>query len=204
MKRRILFLAAGLLSFGMFCGQAGAQVDIASLGEQSLVFSCFYECKAGPVVQGIPTWQEVTTLMLANQSNRQIGAALVFLNGNERIIAASGVTLTPEDLDEVNVCRTLFAGGVAPPPAGLVEVVLNDPTGVGGVYGWVKNLLGKFFVTVDEPFEGRVTGVAKTQCRLVPPSVTTPNEIFGKVAAQQPPPPLVNPVLVEATGPDPN
>ena len=86
-------------------------------------------------------------------------------------------------------------GGRRVPEAGLIQVALNfnsrdrwencddgntvaaegPLTGeaelMGGpssfpVHGWVKNLLGKFFVNNDEPFDGRVTGIAKTECHF--------------------------------------
>jgi hypothetical protein len=61
----------------------------------------------------------------------------------------------------------------------------------------MKNLLGKFFVTVDEPFNGRVIGLAKAECRLAPPSVTDIPTILVKVITQQPP--VVQPILIEDT-----
>ncbi len=107
--------------------------------------------------------------------------------------------MSPEDLDEISICQNLCAGGIVPPSAGLIEVVIDDPTGVGGTYGWVKNFVGKFFKTVDEPFSGRVEGIGKTECRVVPPSVTTAAEIQAKIAAQNPP--VIPPVLIEGTNP---
>jgi hypothetical protein len=38
---------------------------------------------------------------------------------------------------------------------------------------FIKNLTGKFFKNVDEPFDGRVTSVAKTECRTVPDTLDT-------------------------------
>ncbi len=66
-------------------------------------------------------------------------------------------------------------GGPPPPPVNV----------------WVKNLLGRFFVERDEPFEGRVTGIAKTQCQIGPPS-----EPYILI------PRPIPPVLVENTGED--
>ena len=40
-------------------GRALAQEE--SLGEVGTVFNCFYECKPGPTVRGVATWQEITT-----------------------------------------------------------------------------------------------------------------------------------------------
>ncbi len=70
--------------------------------------------------------------------------------------------------------------------------------GTGG-YGWVKNLLGKFSVDVDEPFDGRVTSIAKTECRGVPLSVTSPAEVQAKFIAADPP--FVSEILVGGTAP---
>ena len=56
-----------LLAFSL---QAGAQTSfVPSGGEASEVLSCFYECKAGPVVGGVETFQEITTLMIANHGS---------------------------------------------------------------------------------------------------------------------------------------
>lgn len=166
-----------------------------ALPPASRVFSCFYECKAGPMVRGIETWQEVTSLVLANQSNAPIMGTVAFLDGNQNILAQSAINLSGEDLDEVNVCRTLedLMGPGAVPAAGLIEVVLNQV----GVYGWVKNHTGKFFSMIDEPFDGRVTSVGKTDCQLAPPSVTDPQVVLGKIANA----PVIPPVLIEGTNP---
>ncbi|NOQ13764.1 MAG: hypothetical protein GQ583_04690 [Methyloprofundus sp.] len=165
-------------------------------GERGLVLSCFYECKPGATPE---TWSEVTSLMLANQSNRLISTKIAFFNGNHNMIAQTNLLLPGRDLDELNVCRTLHAGGIPVPLAGLIEVLLFDPTGneVGGVYGWMKNFLGKFFLTVNEPFQGRVTGVGKTECRLAPPEVTTRAEIEEEIVAKKPP--VITPILIQNT-----
>ncbi|MCG8358101.1 MAG: hypothetical protein MI920_21255 [Kiloniellales bacterium] len=205
--RRVL-LAAGFLAVASFSGQAAAQAP-PSGGELSQVFACFYECKPGPVVQGVPTWQAITTLMVMNMNSgvpdpvadtRLVN--VIFVDGNENILGSSrgpglGLNLSPEDLDELNVCRTLQANGLPVPQAGIVEfyVAGGDP---GGVYAWVQNLIGKFFVTVDEPFAGRVTGIAKTECRQVPLEVSTPMEIAQKAIASGAPQD-VQLILVEDT-----
>jgi hypothetical protein len=121
--------------------------------------------------------------MIANQSNVSQTVGLVFLNGNQQIIAVGTTELSGEDLDEVNVCHSLVSGGVAPPAAGLIEMVLTDANPIGGVYGWVKDVLGKFFVNVPEPFEGRVSGIGKTECRVAPVSIANPQVIQAKAAA---------------------
>lgn len=180
------------------CGAATADVPFGtfSSGEMSEVMSCFYECKPGPTVGGIPTWREVTSLMLVNQSPTQPALALIgILDGNERILAGAQVDLSPLDLDEINICRTLFAAGLPVPQAGLVEIAVpvNPPT----VYGWIKNLLGKFNVNVNEPFAGRVDGVGKTQCRGVPPEVARAQQVLG--IFDQSGAPVILPVLIEDT-----
>lgn len=163
-----------------------------SVGEVSPVFSCFYECK-----RRANTWLELTTLMLVNQSAKQpLTAEILFVDGHQNPIARTSTNLSPEDLDEMNVCETLDKGGIAVPPAGVIEVVLSAGTTgvpVGGAYGWVKNLTGTFTRSVPEPFEGRVTGIAKTECRLVGPNVVTPSEIRAKSA------PTIQPILIEGT-----
>ena len=206
MKRMLLAIA---FAYGLLgASQAAAQAP-PSGGEQSQVFACFYECKPGPTVQGTATWQEITTLMVLNMNSGVPDPAadsrllnVIFLDGNENILGSSrgpgiGLDMSPEDLDEINVCRTLQVNGLPVPQAGIVEfyVAGGDP---GGVYAWVKNLLGKFFVTVDEPFSGRVTGIAKTECRQVPLEVSTPMEIATKAIASGAPQD-VQLILVEDT-----
>jgi hypothetical protein len=210
MKRQLLYV--GFAAATVFHGEAIAQDFVQSLGELSSVFSCFYECKPGPLVNNVATWQEVTTLKLANQSSRSMFANILLLDGNERIRARASTFLSGEDLDELNVCRTLQQGQIVPlPEQGLIEVLLTvgalpplppggsvpDVQPAFGAYGWMKNLLGKFFVTENEPFRGRVTGIAKGECRLAPPSVTDIPTILVKVITQQPP--VVQPILIEGT-----
>ena len=107
---------------------ASAYVGFAtteSSGEASEVFFCFYECKR-KTVRGQDIWQEVTTLMLVNaNADISIFADMLFLDGNENIIAGADTLLSPEDLDEVNVCRTLEAAAIPVPQAGLIEFVLT-------------------------------------------------------------------------------
>ena len=162
-------------------------------GEFSTVFSCFYECKEG---KAMGTWQEITTLMLVNQSARQnVTAHILFFDGNERAVATTETILSPHDLDEINVCVSLDAGlGGLVPPAGVIEVALS-PT--GGVYGWVKNVIGRFPRFEPEPFRGRPTGIAKTQCRLVGPNVVTPQDILEKIRTRDVH--RIKPILVEGT-----
>ena len=182
--RRLLFPI--LFSIIILNGRALAQQE--SLGEQSSVFTCFYECKPGPTVRGTPTWQEITTLMLVNQAHSDIPppvplfventrvVRLAILDGNENLLARTQVDLSKGDLDEINICRTLQASNITPPQAGVIFGAVSigtvaGPDPRGGVSAWVKNLLGKFFVTVDEPFAGRVSGLAKARCERVPPSI---------------------------------
>ncbi len=202
MKRMLLAIA---LTYGILgASQATAQAP-PSGGELSQVFACFYECKPGPTVQGIPTWKEITTLMVMNLNSGPDDSRLInviFTDGNQNVLGSSrgpgiGLVMSPEDLDEIHVCRTLQANGLPVPQAGIVEFYVSggDP---GGVYAWVKNLIGKFFVTVDEPFAGRVTGIAKTECRQVPLEVSTPMEIATKAIASGAPQD-VQLILVEDT-----
>lgn len=165
-------------------------------GEASPVFSCFYECKE----EDQKKWQEVTSLMLINQSaDLNLLVEVLFVDGNENPIAKTATLLSPEDLDEINVCETLNQTGIAVPSAGVIEVVLSQAgttLPVGGAYGWVKNLLGKFKKGVAELFEGKVSGIAKTECRLVGPNVVT----HGRIRAKAQQAPMVDPILIEGTG----
>ncbi len=201
-----LGLAAAVFAmlFG-FSGEARAQA--LSLGEASAVIGCFYECKE----LNDRTWQEVTTLMIANFARGGNSAKLAYLNGNQDIIATSAVLMSFEDLDEVNICRSLEAAGIRPPSAGLVEILARDPIlppdGIpvpkAGVYAWMKNLTGRFFKNVDEPFKGRVTSVAKTECRMIPPNVLQFEELREKIEeAERSGVRQIQSILIEETGQD--
>lgn len=171
-------------------------------GEVSPVFSCFYECK--PNVFTTSVWREVTTLMLVNQTPKlPILADLLIFNGNERAVARTQTVLSPQDLDEINICETLnspiVAGGI--PQAGVIEVVLTSAlpgqigVPVGGAYGWMKNVVGAFVRGNPEPFRGFVNAVAKVECRLVGPNVVEPKQLL----AQLPTAPFVPPRIIEGT-----
>jgi hypothetical protein len=191
----VVVLAA---AFGL-PGKASAQFPPTG-GEASQLLACFYECKEGPTTRAGPTFQELTTLMITNQSRIATTTELIFLDGNERPIGRSRLQLSSLDLDEMNVCHSLLRSGVTPPPAGLIEIVVPEAaTGRIGVYAWVKNVTGKFFHEVPEPFEGRVTSVGKTQCAVVPtPDVNDPDTILSMADA-----PPVEPILVERTMDEP-
>ncbi len=186
-----------LLVVGTATG-ANAQFETPSGGERTAFLKCFFECKEGPLVQGLPTFQEITTVMLANQSPDPRTADVYYFNGKEECLAHSEIELSSVDLDELNVCHSLLFGGVMPPPAGLVEIAVTDPgtSGPGdGVYAWGKNVLGKFRHDKVEPFQGRVTGVSKYECRLVPAEVGVEQAVSAKCSA----PTEVTGMLVEKT-----
>lgn len=182
-------------------GQASAQFPPTG-GEAGQLLACFYECKAGPTSRAGPTFQELTTLMITNQSRVPTTAALLFLNGNQRPIAQTRLELSSLDLDELNVCHSMLRSGITPPPAGLVEIVIPEATtGRIGVYAWMKNVTGKFFHEVPEPFEGRVTSVGKTQCEVVPvPEINDPDTILSQTEDV----PFLEPILVEKTEDEPS
>lgn len=224
MNRQHWLSSLGFAAAVAFSGQAGAQAepDMFSTGEFSQVFACFYECKPGPTSGGIPTWQEVTTLVAVNTNTDDTGAGgddgrrvvnIKWLDANQNVLGSSrgagapevndfGLDLSAADLDEINVCRTLQADPriANVPEIGLIEIYVAAATPGAGVYFWVKNLLGKFFVNVDEPFDGRVTSVAKTQCRLVPPEVATAGQIAGQAIGSGQPQD-VQIILVEGSDP---
>ena len=56
---------------------------------------------------------------------------------------------------------------------------------------------GDIFGTNPEPFQGRVTGVAKTECRVVPDDVAPFPRVQDKVLSS----PNLTPILVERTDP---
>jgi hypothetical protein len=203
MKALLIVLLAAVAA----ATQASAQTP-PSGGELSPFVKCFYECKPGPDVQDVQTFQEITTLMIANQSAGDRVAQAFFMDGNEGCIARSLMDLTPLDLDELNVCHTLEAAGIVVPEAGLVELVIQNPAGqpgtppfnyelADGVYAWGKNVLGKFRVDNPEPFQGRVTGIGKYECRVVPQATGVEDAIRNKCDAAAVP--EIQPILVEQT-----
>jgi len=196
MKRFAILLAALMGA----ATQATAQFAPPSGGEQGSFLKCFYECKPGPNVQGVETYQEITTIMLTNQSPDPRVADVFYFDGRQQCIAHSSIELSPVDLDELSVCHTLKAAGLVPPLAGLLEIIVTDPLlgGPGdGVYAWGKNVLGKFRTDNPEPFEGRVTGIGKYECRVVPIEVRAEEAVTN--ACQANPPLDVVPILVEDT-----
>ncbi len=181
--------------------QANAQIAPPTGGEVGALLKCFYECKPGPNVQGVGTYQEITTIMLTNQSPDTRLADVYYFDGKEECIAHSIIDLSPVDLDETAVCPTLEAGVLVPPLAGLIEILVTDPlTGLpaDGVYAWGKNVLGKFRTDNPEPFEGRVTGIGKYECRVVPAEVR-PDEAVATACTA---PLEVAAILVEDTDDD--
>jgi hypothetical protein len=201
-RKNALYLGVGLLMGAMGSARA-IEPSPSTGGEVSSVYACFYECKRDRLNQN---WLEITALMLTNPSREPLIARIGFFDGNENPIAVTESFLSIDDVDELNVCETLARGTVpfAVSPAGMVEVALfSTITGNlvpdGGGYGWIKNLIGKFQIGNPEPFPldgnlgGSVTGVGKTECRLVPPEVRRAEEIrLGG--------PFVQPVLIERTG----
>jgi hypothetical protein len=169
----------GVAAFTVISGQASATIfnEERSAGETSPVLSCFYECKRQlPRLRYV--WKEATTLMVAS-AFEQAGVRVVFYDDDQNIIARTDLYLTAADLDELYVCRTLWAGGARVPERGLIEIVADAPSPV--LYAWVKNLAGQFNGYLPEPFRGRnqeVTGIGKTECRVTPPSVADPFDIF--------------------------
>jgi len=163
------------------------------------VLACFYECKQkqdNPRVN--PDWNEISTLMVANPTNLPLALDVAFYDGNENPLALSRIELSVHDLDELNVCRTLMAGGIIPPSAGLVELLVADPRNPGGsVDAWVKNLLGKFHPNEDEPFDGSVDAIAKTQCQSVPAGTVSIEQTLRYVISRRAP--RIDPILVEGT-----
>lgn len=158
-----------------YFGVAAMTAGLCSTAQAQSVLTCFYECKPLPTGDGL---QEVTTLMVTNSAG--VGdrfANVVFVDGNEQVLAKTRFRLSPRDVDELNVCATLQVGIGFAPSAGLIQVatsldpVGNNPDNSEAVDTWMKNLLGRFRSAdpdqpvTFEPFQsGRVTGIAKTQC----------------------------------------
>ena len=90
---------------------------------------------------------EDTLLMLVNENpEANLIATVGVLDGHQTPVALFLTHLSPLDLDEINICRTLELNGIVPPEAGVLEIVSFEADGVtpeGGVYAWVKDLVVK-------------------------------------------------------------
>lgn len=194
-----LSLVVGLVP--VFVGTAGAQSTTYAPtgGVSSPVLTCLYECKPGPLVQGQATFDEVSTLQVANQGGLTRSARALIFDGRSNAIASIDLNLAPRDLDELNVCHALHSASISPPEAGLVQIVVPDVAGFtvpSAVVAWMKILSGKFFAGAAEPFAGRVVGNARLACNAAPvPANTTPADVIASAAGA----PTIAAVLVEDT-----
>ena len=111
-----------------------------SSGEVSPVASCFFECKN----DGRNVFED-THLMLINESTVEtLDAEVLLIDAHEQAMVRFRSQLSPLDLDEVNVCRTLERAGILPPQAGVIEIVSIDASSnapEGGVYSWIKDIV---------------------------------------------------------------
>ncbi|MEK7323250.1 MAG: hypothetical protein AABZ84_09245 [Pseudomonadota bacterium] len=163
-------------------GLLSGNIATADTAADRGLMQCFYECKLNATGTA---FQEQTTLMIMNGNQPPTAGAhpvthianLVFINGNEKVLGKAAVSLTPRDLDEVNVCATIArnTGGIAAlPPAGIVQIAIDDEllSGPGqfvpgkGVDVAIKNPVGQMNLTNPEIFTGgnRITAVGKTSC----------------------------------------
>lgn len=193
----LLLLAISSLALG---GPAIQALE-SSPGEASPLLACFYECKD----DSSGNWAQVTTLMVESMEpfpGQTTSMALIVRGGvsAQPAIGWMRFTLGPNDLDEINICRSLELAGVSVPEAGLIEilqrdVVLEPGSDTARVYAWVKNVLGVFEKTKNEPFDGAVSGVGKTECRVVPTTTEEMQERLQKTADMT----EISPVLIENT-----
>ena len=198
-NRRTTRLANALITLLALLGTSHASAQASVGGADSDFLSCFYECKPGPDIQDQPTYRQVTTLPIVNNSRFNQDVQVNFIDGNGNPIAATDVSLTSRDVDELAVCNTIEAITGAPPPrAGVIQIgngaaaLEQQPS---GVYSWIKNVNGKFFRDKPEPYDGRVTGIAKSECALVAGVVNDPTQILNDRAGLR----LGPPILVEDT-----
>lgn len=190
-----------IIALGAILQTSAASAQLATTGaDVSPVLSCFYECKPGPDIQGQPTYRQITTLPIVNNNVIAESVNVNFLDGNQNVIATTDVDLPASDLDELAVCATIEAiTGAQPPRAGIIQIgnmgSFADQR-ASGVYSWIKNVSGKFFASQPEPFDGRVVGIAKSECTYVAsPSVTSPIRIQADASGA----PFGPPILVEDT-----
>lgn len=154
------------------CAHGVAQIE-PSLGESSRVMACPYTCVSSRDSGMAANWSEISTIKLTNIDS-STDARLHFIDGLENVVAVHLSTsikriLGTYDVDEINVCRTLYESGLPVPRTGTV-VVFSDLAGASRrrVYGWSTTYIGKFSSDDDEPHDGTVRGMAQTECRLAP------------------------------------
>ncbi len=113
--------------------------------------------------------------MLVNQNPEDALIALVgVFDGNQNIVAQFRTHLSPLDVDEINICRTLELDGLVPPEAGVLEIVSFETDGVtheGGVYAWVKDL---------------ITAGKDEWTRPAAPAISFPRKVAGNLAVLSP------------------
>ncbi len=199
-RRRHGFLTS-TIALGAILATQQATAQLESTGaEVSPVLSCFYECKPGPEIQGAETYRQITTLPIANNGRFAQTVDVNFIDGNGKVIATTDVSLERRDVDELAVCNTIESiTGSKPPRAGLVQIANFDAfvqQRPSGVYSWIKNVSGKFFRTRPEPFDGRVTGIAKSECTYVASLEVNDPDTIEAESGQAPSGP---PILVEDT-----
>lgn len=186
-------------------------VTVPILAEASPVQSGFYECKVEGKTRKA---SEDTLLMLVNQSSTEkLCATVVLMDSHEKVVACGGTILSPDDLDEINLCQMLPppTPALATPLAGVVEVVTTsldsalgltcppDPAKLtpdsfeGGVYSWIKDVVfkGRKTILADPSTASTIIGIGKTQMRLAPPEVSDPSIVFNKCWELQSPPALL-------------
>jgi hypothetical protein len=175
---------------------------------------CFYECKTSP--RSTALWQEITTLMVADpfpgiNDGLDTLVQLEVSDGNQYAVATSQFQVSPNDIDELNICAMIeqATGTAGVPSAGIVDIAYFLPAGDGDDYvplpyyytpvmPWIKNLLGSFSKSAVtrravEPFQrpNTVTAIAKTRCQLIDwaPYEDYPYELYEPV----------RPVMIENT-----
>ena len=173
--------------------------SLKNVVEDSPVFTVFYECIPGPTTSQGATFSELSTLVLTNQGLVQAPGQMVFFDGNGNVIATSPLLISALDVDEINLCRTLFLAGITPPRRGFILIIFDfidiDIT-IRSIHCWIIDFVGKFFVTSDSPSDGRIVAIGKTTCwggfiALI--------EILDIIAVANAP--VIGPVLINDTSP---
>jgi hypothetical protein len=164
--------------------------------------SCVYECKHEYNNPRRDRWGEITTLMITN-SNSDRGCYgwgrdhIIFFDGNENAIARTGLDLSSNDVDEINVCETLREGISEEnvPSAGYIQIRLGDSNEYNSqVTAFIKNMYGGFEKGIAEPFdeENRLAqGIGKTKCEFS----THPDEYDDEYCSE----PWIDSILIEQT-----
>ncbi|MCL5024583.1 MAG: hypothetical protein M1497_14710 [Nitrospirae bacterium] len=204
MKRTVIigFLIVLLASVGIAAGIAAAagnhttQISECRLCHQ--FFSCFYDCRGAAGTAATTSWTEVTDLVLTNNPFDDYGvntyADIFFYDGRENPVGLTRTILSPGDVDEIYICKTLYAGKLSVPLVGHMVVMTSNDYEPPASAAYLKDLLGAFPRSGSDPYYGQISAMSKTACQEIQPLL-----FMGIFQTEVDGPSCVEPVFVQAT-----